>query len=82
MSNIIEQIVSDEGLIDGYKGTDFDDTDYRNLTRKALLKVACNYTNGSTMKFVLRKLKLIKKNKYELTNKGKEYLYFSFDKCK
>ena len=50
------------------------------LLAKALLKIACGYSNGSTVFFTLEHLGLSKRRKGEtiLSKKGKLYLYYYY----
>lgn len=61
-----------------FDGTNFGTTDYENIIKLGLLKVACGYHNGNTLTLILFKLSLIipdSKGGIHLTDKGKRSLY-------
>jgi len=61
-----------------FEGSNFGSTDYENIVKLGLLKVACGYHNGSTLTCILYNLRLIlpdSKQIFSLTDKGKHSLY-------
>jgi len=77
MSNELEVLVSDEDLLESFKGTNFGSMPPREVVRYALLKYASVYRTGHTAMLILIDLGLITE-RHTLTRKGKLYLYEAF----
>ena len=63
-----------------FAGTNFGSTDYKQIVREGLLKVACHYWNGHTLTTILINLKYRHKNKNMLTDLGRKTLYELYEK--
>ncbi len=72
-----QEIISDEEIerVHGY--ANFGDTTKRDVVRLGVLKCASGYYQGSTSRRICEEHGLITK-KYELTPKGKAYLWEAF----
>jgi hypothetical protein len=70
-------MITDEQIEKAFENTNFGSMTKRDLVRYGLLKVACGYYNGHTLKRILIELALVKENS-TLTKAGKEYLYDAF----
>lgn len=64
-----------EYFAEAFKGTNFGSTDYVQIVRQGLLKVATHYHNGSTLNRILTDLGYKKHDKHELTELGRKVLY-------
>lgn len=77
----LETIITDEELNVAFTNTNFGDRSMRDLIKFGLLKVACGYATGHTIKCIMQELGLIGKSHMKegtLTKKGKEYLWECF----
>ena len=74
----IQEIITDEeiDLVHGY--SNFGDMTKRDVVNLAALKVACGFYQGSTSTQIIREHGLIDPKKYELTPKGRAYLWAAF----
>lgn len=73
----LKEIVSDKELDNAWANANFGDTSKRDVLRFGLLKCVSGYYQGSTSTCILEDLELITR-KYNITKKGKEYLYRAF----
>lgn len=74
----VREIISDKELFDTMIFTDFDERTHREVIKHTLLKCACGYVVGKSAVDVSRELGLVHETKWELTKKGKEYLYAAY----
>ena len=72
-----EQIMPASKIEAAFKGTNFGSLTPLQVVKETLLKIACGYATGNTALYICQELKLIIKGRYELTEKGKKYLYHS-----
>ena len=72
-------MVTDKQLDNAWGNANFGESvTKRNLVKYTLLKCASGYYTGKTAKSIVEELGLVKEAKWELTKKGKEYLYEAF----
>ncbi len=67
--------MKNEYFADAFKGTNFGSTDYVQIVREGLLKVACDYWNGHTLTNILINLGYRKQDDNKLTDLGRKVLY-------
>lgn len=70
-----EEIITDDEMIKAFGSANFG-LDKRTVLKHAVLKVASGYYQGHTSKLIATELNLINE-KYELTPKGRTYLWAS-----
>lgn len=72
------KILTDEQIDKAWGNANFGESCVkRDLIKNSLLKLACGYMTGSTIRHILSELGLIKKT-YTLTKLGKEYLWEAY----
>lgn len=71
-------MITDEIIEKAFENTNFGSMSKRDLVRYGLLKVACGYYNGHTLKRILIDLALINEKSLTLTKEGKKYMYDAF----
>jgi hypothetical protein len=80
----IKELVTDEEINKAWGNADFGiDLSKRDIINNALLKIACEYMIGSTARYILIELGLIRttpSRKYVLTDNGRYYLFKVFSK--
>ena len=74
------EIVSDQELNDVCVNADFGGADKRDVLNNAVLKVACQFYSGSVVEAMLQQHSLADMSTYELTIKGKAYLWAVYGK--
>jgi len=76
-ANSIQDIVTDAELesVCGY--ANFGKMSKRDIVKDTLLKCLGGYSTGHTAKVICKELGLVYANKWDLTKKGREYLYLS-----
>ena len=74
----IEDIVSDKEVSLAFKFTNFGSMSSRGVIRFGLLKCVAGYYQGKTSEGILKTLDLID-FKYDITDKGREYLFHAFE---
>jgi len=78
----LQKLVSDADMQKAFTNTNFGSAAPRDIIKDTLLKYASVYHSGSTATAICVELGLITKGKsrygYNLTKKGKEYLYEAF----
>lgn len=77
----VEQLITDEELNDVFGSSNFGDRSKRDMLKNSLLKTACGYASGHTIKCIMQELGLIGKSHMKemtLTKKGKEYLWEAY----
>jgi hypothetical protein len=77
MYNVTE-IVSGIEVDAAFEGTNFGSKSNRDVVKGALLKCASGYHTGHTAKRILQELGLVNVNKWQLTKRGKEYLFAAY----
>lgn len=70
-------VVSNEKLAKAFYGTDFGDSDHRQLLHVAVLKKACGYHCGHTITTIMRELSLISASGLP-TKKGRRLISLAF----
>ncbi len=73
----VEEIITDAELDIAWGHADFGDISKREVIKEALLKCLGGYIPGHTAKAITKELGLVFANKWDLTKKGKEYLYLA-----
>lgn len=74
-----EQLISDEQINIAFGYANFGkDITKREVLNNTLLKCASGYYSGHTASCIVRELGLVKKKCWELTKKGKEYLFVAY----
>lgn len=76
--NKVENIVTDEQINDAWGNANFGSSPKRDVIANTLLKCASGYITGHTAKCIAEELGLVKSSKWELTKKGKEYLWAAY----
>jgi hypothetical protein len=76
-ANSVEEIVTDAELEAAFGHSNFGSMPKRDVIKESLLKCLGGYTTEHTAKFITHELGLIYANKWDLTQKGKEYLYLA-----
>lgn len=79
-ANSIEEIVTDAELEAVFGYSNFGYMSKRDIIKDTLLKCLGGYSTGHTAKTITYELGLIFANKWDLTKKGKEYLYLAITK--
>jgi len=77
----VEEIISDEEIERVHANANFGTMDKREVVAHGVLKVASGYYQGSTSKAIIAEHGLID-GEYNLTAKGREYLWASFARDK
>lgn len=73
----VQEIISDEKIEKVHANANFGDMDKRDVVNLAVLKCASGYWNGSTANAIIKEHLLVDDN-YELTAKGRMYLWAAF----
>jgi hypothetical protein len=73
----IYEIVTDSELDSVWGNANFGDSSKREMIHDTLLKCLGGYSTGHTAKSICKELGLVYANKWDLTKKGREYLYLS-----
>lgn len=76
----INEIITDAELDIVWGSANFGIVSKRDVIKDSLLKCLGGYTTGSTAKAICIQLNLVYANKWDLTQKGKEYLYLAITK--
>lgn len=81
-ANSVEEMVTDAELesVCGY--ANFGKMSKRDVVKDTLIKCLGGYSTGSTAKAIAKELGLVYANKWDLTKKGKEYLYLVITELK
>lgn len=72
-----KEIISDEEIERVHNNANFGDMEKREVVNQGILKCASGYYQGSTSRQIIKEHGLIN-DKYELTSKGKAYLWAAF----
>ena len=70
----LNKIISNKEVDEVFEGTNFGSRNPRQMLKEGLLKRACGYYTGHTIKCIMIDLELTNK-KQDLTRKGMDYLY-------
>lgn len=76
-ANSIEEIVTDTELDSVWGSANFGSMSKRDVVKTALLDCLGGYETGHTAKCIMKELGLVYANKWDLTKKGREYLYLA-----
>lgn len=76
-ASTVQEIITDAELDAVWGSANFGSMTKREVIRDSLLKCLGGYTTGHTAKAITKELGLVFANKWDLTNKGKEYLYLA-----
>lgn len=77
MKDTVESIIPEILLQDAFKNTNFGNSSPRDIVKNTLLKYACGYASGHTIKCILVDL-LLATNDCQLTNTGRTYLWAAY----
>lgn len=72
-----EELVTEADLLQAFGNANFGDMDPRTVIRQGVLKCASGYYQGHTSRTICKDLGLISSD-YEVTAKGKQYLWAAF----
>lgn len=75
--NSTSEIIADAELDIVFGNANFGEVTKREVIYDSLLKCLAGYTTGSTAKRICIELDLVYANKWDLTQKGRLYLYFA-----
>lgn len=76
-ANSINEIVTDSELDAVWGNANFGNTPKREIIKDSLIKCLGGYSTGNTAKCICKELGLVYANKWDLTKKGREYLYLT-----
>lgn len=76
-ANSINEIVTDPELDAVFGSANFGSTTKREVIKDSLIKCLGGYRTGHTAKTICKELGLVYANKWDLTQKGREYLYLA-----
>ncbi len=79
-ANTIQEVITDAELDSAWGYANFGSCPKREVVKDSLLKCLGGYTTGHTAKSIMKELGLVYANKWDLTKKGKEYLYLAIIK--
>lgn len=74
----LEEIISNEEINGVWGNANFGSIAKREVIRNTLLKCASSYYSGHTATCIVRELGLVKSTNWELTKKGKQYLFEAY----
>lgn len=74
----LQNLVSDAEVFEAFQNTNFGETPNRFIIADTLLKLACGYHTGRTATIICIELGLVRNGSYNLTKKGKEYMFHAF----
>lgn len=73
----IQEIITDGELDAVWGSANFGSMTKREVVKDSLTKCLGGYLTGNTARQIVRELGLVYANKWELTKKGREYLYLA-----
>ena len=75
-----KDIISDEEITRVWENANFGSMSKRDVIGETLMKVASGYHSGHTAKCIVSELGLVQASKWELTKRGKAYLYAYYER--
>lgn len=81
-ANSVQEIITDAELDAVWGSANFGSCTKREVIKDTLLKCLGGYKTGATAKHIAKELSLVYANKWDLTKKGREYLYLAIAKSK
>lgn len=76
----VQEVITDAELDSVWGYANFGSCTKREVVKDSLLKCLGGYTTGHTAKCIMKELGLVYANIWDLTKKGKEYLYLAITK--
>jgi hypothetical protein len=73
----IQEVITDAELDAAWGSANFGSTSKREVIEDSLRKCLGGYSTGHTAKTICKELGLVYANKWDLTKKGREYLYLA-----
>ncbi|MCG3470808.1 hypothetical protein L7750_10520 [Xenorhabdus bovienii] len=73
-----KDVITNEYITEHFSGTNYGHENYRAIIEQGCLKALAGYHNGYTTTTILIEMGLITKKPYELTQRGREFLFRSF----
>lgn len=78
-ANSVQEIVTDVELDSVWGSANFGTMSKREVIKDSLLKCLGGYKTGYTATSIVKELGLVFANKWDLTKKGREYLYLAIN---
>lgn len=73
----VEQLISDDEITKAFANSNFGTISRRDVIKFGVLKAACGFRDGRTVRDIISELGLINDSN-KLTKRGKDYLWIAF----